>query len=132
MRSVKCRTIGGVPTSSPVSLALSLVFGAGQLVVGAGVAYHLLARSEWRRPNRFLLLLIALWFVASGVTELFVSGMETAHGIAGAPSLAEFTLWRGRADTTLVVVSALLVAVLLSGVVVRRIHRIARGRASGS
>lgn len=120
--------IGGVPTSSPASLTLSLIFGAGQLVVGSGVAFRLLARSDWRRTNLFTLLLIALWFVASGLTELFVSGMETAHDLRGVPSAAGFTLWRGRADTALVAVSLALVILFLGVLAVRQLRRFERAR----
>lgn len=117
-----------MPTSSPASLVLSLIFGAAQVIVGGVVAYRLIARSEWRRLNLLMLLLIALWFVASGVTELFVSGMETAHGLRGVPSAAGFALWRGRADTALVVVSVALVGAFLVALIVRQVRRFERAR----
>ena len=120
--------IGGVPTSSPASLVLSLLFGLVQLVVGAGVAYRLLLRSEWRRPNLFTLLLIALWFTVSGATELFVSGMETAHDLQGVPTAAGFTLWRGRADTALAAVTIVLAAVFVIALAVYQVRRFERAR----
>ena len=126
IREGPIRTIGGVPTSSPASLVLSLIFGAAQVIVGGVVAYRLIARSEWRRLNLLMLLLIALWFVASGVTELFVSGMETAHGLRGVPSAAGFALWRGRADMALVVVSIALVGAFLVALIVRQVRRFER------
>lgn len=108
-----------------INLALSLLFGAGQLLVGAAFVYRIVAHGEWRLPKWFLLLTIAGWFVASGATELFVSGMEVTHNIAGKPSLQVFRLWRARADTTLAVISVALVVVLAAfltwhGVVTRR------------
>ena len=116
----QARTIGGTRTSSPASLTLSLIFGAGQVIVGGAVAYRLFTHSEWRRLKLFALLLIALWFIASGVTELFVSGMETSHDVRGIPSAAGFALWRGRADTVLIAVSIILVAVFVVAIAVRQ------------
>jgi hypothetical protein len=108
-----------------INLLLSLLFGAGQLFVGAAFVYRIVARGQWRLPKWFLLLTIAGWFVASGAAELFVSGMEVTHNIAGKPSLPVFQLWRARADTTLAVVSIALVVVLAAfliwhGAVTRR------------
>lgn len=122
--------IGGTRTSSssPASLALSLIFGAGQVVVGGAVAYRLLVRSEWRRLNIFALLLIALWFVTSGVTELFVSGMETAHNVRGVPGAASFAVWRGRADTVLVVISGSLVILFAIVLAVHQLRKLQRER----
>lgn len=116
--------IGGTRTSSPASLALSLIFGAGQIIVGGAVAYRLLTRSDWRQLNRFILLLIALWFVASGVTELFVSGMETSHVLHGVPSAADFAIWRGRADSALVAISAILAAIVVIAIAMHQVRRL--------
>lgn len=127
-RAAYIHAIGGVPTSLPVNLVLSLLFGAGQLLAGGAVAFRLLTRSEWRRLNHFTLLLIALWFVASGVTELFVSGMETLHDLRGTPTAAVSTLWRGRADTALIAVSGMLILVLLAALGIRQMRRLARVR----
>jgi hypothetical protein len=108
---------GGTPTTNDVSLALSLLFGVAQLAVGAGVASRLLRRDVWRRRRDLLLVLLGLWFAASGVTELFVSGMEVARQLRGVPSAMAFDLWRGRADGFLLVVSAALVVCLLMALV---------------
>ena len=104
------------------------MFGAGQVVVGGVVAYRLLAGAKWRQTNLFLLVLLALWFVASGLTELFVSGMETARDIRDTPSAAVFTLWRGRADAALVGVSIVLVATFLIAFATRRLRHLVRAR----
>ncbi|MGH2484893.1 MAG: hypothetical protein ACRDHE_02670 [Ktedonobacterales bacterium] len=95
-----------------INLALSLLFGAGQLLLGAAFVYRIVAQGQWRVPKRFLLLTIAAWFVASGATELCVTGMEVTHNISGEPSLQVFSLWRARADATLAIVSVALVAAL--------------------
>lgn len=98
---------------SPINLALSLLFGVGQIVVGALFVTH--GRSRWRRAGVFLLMLVGAWFVCSGVIELFVSGMESVQRLSGVPDHAAFSLWRGRADTALAVAT---VALLLTGLVV--------------
>ncbi len=93
----------------PINLVLSLVFGLGQLVIGAWLAWYPLAparRGQWRIA---VLLFVGLWLMVSGAIELFVSGMETAQRLAGSPSAATFTLLRGRADSVLFVATAVLV-----------------------
>src|SRR5579863_8393802 len=106
--------MGVLPTSSSVSLALSLLFGVAQLGIGGAFVWHLLRRGRWRPVRGYVLLLIAAWFVCSGASELVVSGMETAHRLWDAPSLVTFALWRGRADLALLIASALLVLCLIA------------------
>ncbi len=92
----------------PINLVLSLLFGLGQLVVGAWLAWYPLTparRGQWRIA---VLLFVGLWLMVSGAIELFVSGMETGQHLAGAPSMATFTLLRGRADTLLFGATAIL------------------------
>ena len=102
-------------SSLPINLVLSLLFGIGQIVVGAILVVH--GRNRWRRVGVFLLMLVGAWFVCSGIIELFVSGMESLQRIIGAPDHATFTLWRGRADTALAVATGIIVVVgLLLGV----------------
>ena len=99
----------------PINLILSLLFGVGQIVVGAFLAVH--GRNRWRRAGVFLLMLVGMWLVCSGIIELFVSGMESLQHISGVPDLATFTLWRGRADTALAVATGVIVVVgILVGV----------------
>lgn len=92
-----------------INLVLSLLFGVGQIVVGAFLVVH--GRNRWRRAGVFLLMLVGAWFVCSGIIELFVSGMESLQHISGVPDHATFTLWRGRADTALAVATGVIVAV---------------------
>lgn len=73
----------------------------------------------------FVLLLIALWFVCSGLAELLVSGMEASHRLWGTLSVATFALWRGRADAALLWATILLVLALL---VYPLLQRLLRGR----
>lgn len=91
-----------------INLVLSLIFGLGQVVVGLAVAWRLFASKAWRRPNMLILLAVSCWFVVSGITELFVSGMETAETVGGALSEATFALWRARADDLLLAASVVI------------------------
>lgn len=68
-----------------------------------------------------MLLLIAAWFVCSGIAELIVSGMETWRKLSGAPSAASFALWRGRVDLALVAASALLLLCVIAYPLLRRL-----------
>lgn len=92
----------------PINLVLSLVFGLGQVVVGAWLAWYPLTpahRGNWRIA---ILLFAGLWLILSGTIELFVSGMETSQRLAGSPSMASFSLLCGRADGALFAATALL------------------------
>lgn len=105
-----------------INLILSLVFGVGQVVVGLLVARRLLTGGAWRRPNLLALLLVCCWFVASGICELFVSGMESARSLVGTPTLATFDVWRARADDTLLGVSVALVVFFVAYALVSRMR----------
>lgn len=98
-----------------VNLVLSLIFGLGQIVVGGLLIAH--GRSRWRQASIFLLLLAGTWCICSGAVELFVSGMESVQRISGVPDHATFSLWRGRADTVLVVATGLIVLAGVAGAV---------------
>lgn len=93
----------------PINLVLSLLFGVGQIIVGAFLVVH--GRNRWRRAGVFLLMLVGTWLVCSGIIELFVSGMESLQRFSGVPDHATFTLWRERADTTLAVATGVIVTV---------------------
>ncbi len=90
---------------------------------------HLLRGGRWRPVRGYLLLLVAAWFVCSGIAELIVSGMETWRRLWGAPSAASFALWRGRVDLALAVASSLLALCLIAYPVLRRAT--ATGRLAG-
>ena len=107
--------------SSDLSLALSLVFGVAQIVIGGGVAVELVRRGRWRSGRGYLLLLIALWFPCSGIGELIVSGMEVARRLTAIPSAATLILWRARVDASLLVVAGVLLAGLGVFPLVRRL-----------
>jgi len=94
--------------SVPLNLILSLVFGMGQVAVGAWLAWHSLQSERRPRWRAALLIAVGLWFIVSGVIELFVSGMETSQRLTGVPAAGVFALWRSRADAALFALSAAL------------------------
>jgi hypothetical protein len=101
-------------TSPAISLIGSLIFAVGQLVVGGLLLAYGVREQRWRRAGVFVAMLAGAWFVWSGATELFVSGMEVAQRTVHTPSPAAFALWRGRADTLLLVVTIALALVGLA------------------
>jgi hypothetical protein len=89
--------------SSTIGLALSLLFGVGQVVVGGGLMWHGGTRGRWRRFGVFVAMIIGAWLFCSGLVELFVSGMESLQHLSGRPDATTFVLWRSRADIVLLV-----------------------------
>lgn len=117
--------------SLPLNLILSLVFGVGQIIVGAWLAWHSLAHGRYRLWRMGMMAFVGVWFVVSGVVELFVSGMETSQRLSGTPSALVFLLWRWRADTMLFTLSALLAGgALVYALVAWRWH-VAAGASAG-
>jgi hypothetical protein len=110
-----------------MSLVLSLLFGVGQIGAGCLLVAH--GRRRWRRGGVFVLMLVGIWFVCSGATELFVSGMEACQQIGVGPDTATFILWRGRADTLLAVATGI---ILLSGILIAVIGKVSWRRNVGA
>lgn len=102
---VLLNTVRGVMS---INLLLSLIFAAGQIVVGAGLAWYGVRRGRWRAWRAFLAALAGMWFVVSGTIEALVSGMEVSQRLTGAPDAATFALVRGRGDSTLLVATVAL------------------------
>jgi hypothetical protein len=96
-----------------MNLALSLLFGAGQVIAGVLLVRYGARESRWRRASVFLAMLFGVWLATSGLAEVLVSGMESARQLFGGPSAATFALWRSWADRALLYVS---VGVLLLAV----------------
>lgn len=70
-----------------------------------------------------MLLLVALWFICSGLAELLVSGMEASRRLNGTPGAATFALWRSRADAALLWATIILVLALLVYPLLQRLLR---------
>ncbi|MGZ3581807.1 MAG: hypothetical protein ACXWQR_07270 [Ktedonobacterales bacterium] len=70
-----------------------------------------------------MLLLIALWFICSGLAELLVSGMEASRRLWGTPDAATFALWRGRADAALLWATIILALALIAYPLLQRLLR---------
>ncbi|HEX6819913.1 MAG TPA: hypothetical protein VF120_16170 [Ktedonobacterales bacterium] len=111
----------------------SLLFGAGQVGIGAYLVVHGLQKNRWRRLGVVIAMLAGAWFITSGLAELLVSGMETAQRLGHGPTAAVFAQWRARADTLLFVVTLVLLAVGLGYVAVHSVavhlvavHRVGR------
>jgi hypothetical protein len=100
------------PPPAPADLAISLVFGAGQVVVGSALAWRGLASHRWRRLPLFTLALLGIWVVCSGIAELIVSGLETAARAWGRPTPSAIAAVRDVADASLLVVALALLAVV--------------------
>ncbi|MEO7075951.1 MAG: hypothetical protein ABI068_11675 [Ktedonobacterales bacterium] len=116
----------------PINLVLSLIFGVGQLAIGVALLAYALRYKRWRALRTFGLALIGAWVVTSGAVELFVSGMEASGRLTGAPTPTVFTFWRGRADTLLFTVTALLAVLALAWPLALRIFaRRGAGRSAG-
>lgn len=92
------------------SLLGSLIFGAGQVIAGVFLLVHGAREQRWQRLGVVVAMLAGAWFLTSGLAELLVSGMEVAQRLGHGPSAAAFSLWRGRADTLLLVVTLALAA----------------------
>jgi hypothetical protein len=107
-------------TGPTISLIGSLIFAVGQLVVGGLLVAFGVGERRWRRAGVFVAMLAGAWFVWSGATELFVSGMEVAQLAVHAPSPAAFALWRGRADTLLLLVTIALAFIGLAYAIASR------------
>ena len=110
-----------------INLVLSLLFGVGQIVVGCLLLTH--GRRRWRRGGVLVLMFVGAWFVCSGATELFVSGMEAFQRAGGGPDPATFSLWRGRADTFLAVATGV---ILLAGILVAVVGKVSWRRNAGA
>jgi hypothetical protein len=77
-------------------------------------------RRGWREARMFVLLLIAAWFVCSGLAELAVSGGETIRLVWGAPSATALAALKARADAALLAATLVLLVCLLAYPLVRR------------
>ncbi len=94
------------------SLAVSLVFGAGQCAVGAGFVAHELRGARWRRGLGYAAIIFGVWLACSGAAELVVSSSRLAAAWWSVPSPAALARVREVADATLLAVSIVLLVTL--------------------
>src|SRR5215813_3597187 len=99
---------------SDLSLLLSLIFGCCQVILGTAVVQHIVRTRRWPSRGAYLLLLISLWFVCSGVAELSVSGMEAMRRLLDMPNTVTLARWRGLVDGALIIATGLLALALLN------------------
>ncbi|HEU5367155.1 MAG TPA: hypothetical protein VFU69_01775 [Ktedonobacterales bacterium] len=92
------------------NLYISLVFGVGQVVVGAAMIVYTAHRQRWRQMTFFVLALLAAWLAASGLTEIVVSGTELLARLGGSLSAATAQQVRARADAAFFDASVILIA----------------------
>lgn len=103
--------------SIPPNLVLSLVFGVGQLAIGAWLMRYGLRPSHWRQWRSVLAGAAGIWFCVSGVGEMIVSGMEVSRRLNGSPSVATAMTWRLGVDSALYVTTGALVIAMIAYVV---------------
>jgi len=89
------------------------------VAAGAAVVRVIVIRRGWREARAFVLLLIAAWFVCSGLAELVVSGGETARRVWGTPSVSALAAVKARADAALLTATIVLLVCLLAYPIVR-------------
>ncbi len=94
------------------NLILSLIFGVGQIVVGAGMAVYTARKGRWRKLRFFGLAVLGAWIACSGITELIVSGAELLAQQSSALSVAQAAQMRAAADQAFLIASIILLLVL--------------------
>jgi len=92
------------------NLFISLVFGIGQVVIGAAMIAYAPHRARWRQITFFGLALLGAWIVASGFTELVVSGTEMLARLGQTISTATAAQVRADADRAFLAASLGLLA----------------------
>lgn len=97
----------------PAALAISLLFGVGQLAVGALLVGRGLRDGRWRRLRGYVVMLLGVWLACSGLVELYVSALALASLGWGLPTPRDLDRWRQRADAILLGATGLLALLLL-------------------
>lgn len=92
------------------NLFISLVFGIGQVVIGAAMIAYAARKARWRQITFFGLALLGAWIAASGFTELVVSGTEMLARLGQTISAATAAHVRAEADRAFLVASLVLLA----------------------
>lgn len=92
------------------NLFISLVFGIGQVVIGAAMIAYAARKARWRQITFFGLALLGAWIAASGFTELVVSGTEMLAQLGQTISAATAAQVRAGADRGFLAASLVLLA----------------------
>lgn len=116
----------------PAALAVSLLFGVGQLVVGALLVGRGLRGGRWQRLSVYVATVLGVWLACSGLVELYVSGLALASLGWGMPSPRDLAHWRQRADDVLLGATGVLALLLLLYPVWRRRHQASSHARSGA
>ena len=93
------------------NLLISLAFGVGQIIIGAGMAVYTARKGRWRQLRLFALAVLGAWIACSGITELIVSGAELLAQQSDALSVAQAAQMRAAADQAFLVASIILLLV---------------------
>ncbi len=94
-----------------INLILSLIFGVGQVIVGAGMAVYTARKQRWRQFRFFGMAVLGAWIACSGITELAVSGSELLARQSSTLSAAQAAQLRAAADQAFLVASIMLLLV---------------------
>ena len=94
------------------NLLISLAFGLGQIIIGAGMAVYTARKGRWRKLRLFGLAVLGVWIACSGITELIVSGAALLAQQSRALSAAQAAQMRAAADQAFLVASIILPLVL--------------------
>jgi hypothetical protein len=108
--------------SSVVLLAVSLLFGVGQCIVGAALVLRGVRGGRLRRLGLYAAGVLGAWLVCSGVAELIVSGLTLVVGRWGELTPGALSQVRHAIDVALVVASGVLAATLLLYPLMRRLR----------
>jgi uncharacterized membrane protein HdeD (DUF308 family) len=90
------------------NLILSLIFGVGQVIVGAGMAVYTARKRRWQELRWFGLAVLGAWIACSGITELIVSGSELLARQSTTLSSAQAAQIRAVADQAFLIASIIL------------------------
>ncbi|HEY7122444.1 MAG TPA: hypothetical protein VH540_00715 [Ktedonobacterales bacterium] len=94
------------------NLLISLAFGVGQIIIGAGMVVYTASKGRWHQLRFFGLAVLGAWIACSGITELIVSGAELLAQQSRALSVAQAAQMRAAADQAFLVASIILLLVL--------------------
>lgn len=93
-------------------LIFSVLAGVAQLVLGAVLVARGIRRPRVRQFAVYALALLGVWLIASGVAECCVSGLLLSARLSREPGQGPVAIIRPIADTTLFVITGVLLGLL--------------------